>query len=270
MFFDGIRQIIMAKHSIALILIHRVRSLLGKIRKFLKRGRCSVEQMESFYKLSGTCQIPRLAVFYEMYFGKKTNGCFVEVGAYDGEYVSNTSGLADIGWKGYYIEPVFEYYQRCKQRHAINPDVTVSHCAIGAESGEVEIRIGGPLSTIRNDLWETFKSLNWGKGNFDEKTVRTKKKTLEEYLEKHQIKPHFELLSVDVEGSEWEVFRSFDLGKCQPQMVIIELHDQNPKYPFLWDECNKIVEYFDQNDYKVIFKNFSNTIYVLKNSYPKL
>ena len=46
------------------------------------------------YNLSPTCQIPGLDKIYEEYFGD-TLGLFVEVGAFDGESVSNTSGLAD-------------------------------------------------------------------------------------------------------------------------------------------------------------------------------
>ncbi len=94
-------------------------------------------------------------------------------------------------------------------------------------------------------------------------------KTLGDYLESHQVEPNFELLSIDVEGFEWEVLRNFNLQKWQPQMVIIELHDQNDVYRLLWKECNDIVSYFDRNGYKVIFKDFTNTIYVPKNSFPK-
>ena len=52
-------------------------------------------------------------------------------------------------------------------------------------------------------------------------------------------------------------------------MVIIELHDQNDTYLFLREECNNIVHYFEDNDYRVIYKDFSNTIYVSKDFYPE-
>ena len=53
------------------------------------------------YTLSLTCQIPDLDKIYTKYFGEDTDRIFVEVGAFDGESVSNTSCLADAGWKGY-------------------------------------------------------------------------------------------------------------------------------------------------------------------------
>lgn len=55
------------------------------------------------YPMAATCQIPffnSLSDLYTFVFGYRTDGLFVEVGAYDGESFSNTSGLADIGWKG--------------------------------------------------------------------------------------------------------------------------------------------------------------------------
>lgn len=240
-------------------------SILRKVKRYLMLSKPSQNEASSFYKLSPTCQIPKLDVIYERYFEQRTDGCFVEVGAYDGEYVSNTSGLADIGWTGYYIEPVPEYFQRCKARHRRNEGVTVSQCAIGAEQGKVTINVGGPLSTISGEMRDHFRSLEWARGSFkqDEKVV-VNKLTLGDYLVKHRIQPQFELLVVDVEGYEWEVLRNFDIQRWRPQMVIIELHDQNDDYLLIQEECNNIVRYFDENSYKVIYKDFTNTIYVPK------
>jgi hypothetical protein len=58
---------------------------------------------EFFYTLSATCQIQNLSWIYEMFFAHKKDGTFVEVGAFDGDYASNTSCLADMGWRGHYI-----------------------------------------------------------------------------------------------------------------------------------------------------------------------
>lgn len=244
-------------------------SILGRIRRYLKPSAPAAGETPRFYKLSPTCQIPKLDVIYEQYFGRRTDRYFVEVGAYDGEYASNTSGLADIGWTGYYVEPVPEYFQRCKARHAKNKNITVSQCAISAQPGEVEINVGGPLSTIRDDVKQNFESLDWARENFTGEKIQVHQLTLEQYLVKHGAKSHFDLLVVDVEGYEWNVFHNFEIQKWWPQMVMIELHDQNDDYLILREECNNIVRYFDDNGYKVIHKDFSNTIYVPKDSYPR-
>lgn len=244
--------------------------VLWKIKGFFREKHVCFSEPAGFYKFPPSCQVPKIDVIYEQYFGQRTDGCFVEVGAFDGEYSSNTSGLADIGWTGYYIEPVPEYCQRCRKRHESNKNVTVSECAIGSEPGNVEVNVGGPLTTIRDEVKQNFKSLDWAKGFFVGNKIQVKQLTLEDYLVKHGVKAQFELLVVDVEGYEWNVLRNFDIHKWQPQMVIIELHDQNNDYVLIREDCNKIVQYFDESSYKVIYKDFTNTIYVPKDSYPKV
>ena len=227
------------------------------------------KKQQKYYNLSQTCQITNLNIIYEQYFGQRTNGCFVEIGAFDGEYTSNTSGLADIGWVGYYIEPVPIFFQRCKARHSKNKNITVSQYAIGAGPETVEVNVGGPLSTVSDAMKENFESLEWARGNFvQDKKIMVEQLLLEDYLNKHGVKSHFELLIIDVEGYEWNVLRNFDLKKWRPQMVIIELHDQNDDYLLIREDCNNIVQYFDNHYYKVIYKDFTNTIYVPKDSFP--
>ena len=247
-----------------------LQKIIRKIKRFIKASTPVVDEPTCFYNLSPTCQVPRLAVIYERYFGRRIDGCFVEVGAYDGDYASNTSGLADIGWTGYYIEPVPAYYHRCKVRHASSKNITVSQIAIGADRKTVEINVGGPLSTIRDEVKQIFETLDWARDNFTGEKIYVQQLTLENYLIKHTIRNQYELLVIEVEGYEWEVLRNFDITKWMPQMIIIELHDQNDDYIQLREECNSIARYFDKNSYKVIYKDFSNTIYVPKELYPKM
>src|SRR6476660_4644576 len=42
-------------------------------------------QAAEFYPVSKTCQIPTLSTIYERLLGRRRDGVFVEVGAYDGE-----------------------------------------------------------------------------------------------------------------------------------------------------------------------------------------
>ena len=229
----------------------------------LRPSAATKEGAERFYRLSETCQIPDLHTIYETYFGRRGDGCFVEVGAFDGEYVSNTSGLADKGWRGYYIEPVPDHAHRCRKRHSQNRNVTVSQLAIGAAPATVDISVAGPLSTISESAKQNFQSLKWAKDSFvrDQK-VSVRQSTLNDYLQQEGLKPGFELLVVDVEGYEWEVFRTFDIDAWRPQMVIVELHDQNDDYLPLREDCKKLVRYFSDHRYTPVYKDASNTIYI--------
>jgi len=248
--------------------------LISKMFEFVaSHTKQNVNQSEiekfDYYNLSQTCQIPNLSTIYEQYFGKINDGTFVEFGAFDGDYVSNSSGLADIGWTGYYIEPIPQYYEKCKNRHINNKKIIVSNYAIGEKKGKIEINIAGSLSTASKSQLNDFKQIEWASSHFqDNETIISPMITLEDYLIKENINPNFELLIIDVEGYEWNALKNFRINKWNPKMVIIELHDQNNNYVSIRDDCNNIVEYFDRNNYKVIFKDHSNTIYVPKDKFP--
>ena len=227
------------------------------------RGGTLDRPQTAFYPLSETCQIPRLDDLYTQYFGERVDGCFVEIGAYDGEYASNTSGLADIGWRGVYVEPVESSYLACKQRHRSNDAITVRRLVIGESRGDAQIEAAGPLSTTDAPTRARLSTLPWAKHLFAETHVETVEQiTLNDLLETSDVKPGFELLVVDVEGAEWSVLRPFDVGRWRPTMVIVELHDQNPDYADLRERENLIVEYFARHRYKVVYKDFTNTVYV--------
>jgi len=218
---------------------------------------------QSFYRLGADCQIPGLGLLYEKYLGLTTEGCFVEVGAYDGEYVSNTCALADMGWKGFYIEPVPEYFERCRKRHAGNGAVLVRNVAIGDREDTVTLNIGGPLSTMNDKMVDNFLELDWAKTLFSTREqITVKQVTLQEFLTAQQVPVNFDLLVIDVEGYEWTVLKNFDIALWQPKMVIIELHDTNDDYLLIRQECLDIVDYFERNGYRPVFKDNTNTVFV--------
>jgi len=73
----------------------------------------------------GGLELPVLGGLYELMFGERRDGSFVEVGAFDGETYGNTACLADLGWRGVYVEPVAKACERCRARHA---GTSRAHC----------------------------------------------------------------------------------------------------------------------------------------------
>lgn len=214
------------------------------------------------YKPNETCQITNLHWLYEKYFGLIDNGTFVEVGAFDGEYVSNTSFLADLGWYGHYIEPIPDYFNKCQIRHQPNTNTQVHNMAIGNKKDTVRINVSGALSSIDQVATEKFKNLDWAKNLITDDEIEVSQITLNQFLEDKKVDQAFEILSVDVEGYELNVLKGFDIDYWKPKMVIIELHDQNHDYKEMWPKMNKIVRYMEKAEYRVIYKDFTNTVYV--------
>ena len=147
-----------------------MKKIIDYFRKFkaviLKIVMCKTAgKNDTNYILSPTCQISNLDKIYKQYFSFRRNGTFVEVGAQDGEYSSNTSCLADADWSGFYIEPVPEYFELCKKRHAKNKRVKVFRKAISESNGVETLFIGGPLSTMDPKMLDLFASFDWAKGH---------------------------------------------------------------------------------------------------------
>lgn len=214
------------------------------------------------YKVSSTCQIPNLDSIYIEYFGKFVNNkTFVEVGAYDGESVSNTSFLADAGWKGYYIEPVHSSYIKCSERHVHN-NVVVSNLSIGISEGVQNIYSNGILSSLD----EEHAKLGVNKFNYPEYTKDVCYQIrMDTYLKNYNIPHDFDLLIVDVEGKEHEVFYSFDLKKWTPRMMIIELVDDHEYFQENSGIVSRVKElrnFICNHNYKEIYRDDINTIFV--------
>jgi hypothetical protein len=122
---------------------------LGRARNLL----CSCcDRAAQRYPTANTCQVPFFKSISDVYlfvFGYREAGLFVEVGAYDGESFSNTSGLADLGWAGHYIEPIPQYAAAAAARHAGSaPRVQVHTLCVGEKDGQrVTLSAAGPFSS---------------------------------------------------------------------------------------------------------------------------
>ncbi len=158
-------------------------------------------------------------------------GSFVEVGAFDGERFSNTSWLADNGWQGIYIEPSSEFARYCRVRHYFNR-VAVVCCAAGKDDSVVTFMQAGAISTISLETFLEYDRLPWARKLVKRKLEmhETRIQTLDALLRERDCQPSFELLVVDVEGYEENVFEGFDIRYWQPKLMIVELHDDHPDF----------------------------------------
>lgn len=234
----------------------------------------------SFYLPNNTCQINGLPEIYEKVFGQIRNGTFVEVGAFDGETYSNTNFLADLGWRGLYIEPFNESFNLCFNRHYYN-NVDVICCAIGTETREIELYQSfshiihthsneeqkvSYLSTTNLEQTKIVPQIEWS-NHFGFKTHKVYQNTLENVLIEYNIPKNFDILVVDVEGNETDVLNSFSIEKWKPKMMIIELVDENKNFENFFDIIessrslrNKIINH----GYIELYKDHINTIFIDK------
>lgn len=229
-----------------------------------------------FYNPHETCQIKDLGQIYEKIFGCIDNGSFVEVGAFDGEWFSNTSFLADLGWKGIYIEPNSDTFELCFKRHYYNYNTKVICCAIGSEEKEIDFyksfSISDPndnisfsyLTTSDVQQSERIPKIDWSNHIFFNKET-CKQYTLERVLTDHNVPKNFDILIVDVEGNERDVLNSFSISEWKPKMMIIEIEDENEnyqKFPDFIEKCKNLRMEIISYGYKEIYRDDINTIFI--------
>lgn len=233
---------------------------------FLRHARASAaealapreEISDTFYPQQPSCQIRNAWVLFETFLGQRTDGLFVEVGAYDGVSYSNTWGLATRGWRGLLIEPVPEYAAAAREAHSAHPGVTVVQCAIGAEDGVLELTTAGPFTSAVPGMIDEWESRSWrSRGEKVSVPMRTLDDVLAEFVPGMEI----DVLVVDVEGHEVDVMAGFS-WPTQPRLMFLELPDLHPS---AWQRASSAVTVRDDllsRGYQVAYKDVTNTVFV--------
>lgn len=216
-----------------------------------------------FYEMPASCQIANLDFLYTFFLGRKTSGYFVEVGAYDGVAFSNTWGLAERGWSGLLVEPVPAFAERCRVNHAAHPAVRVVNAAVGdGTSPTVSLRVAGPHSTAAEAAAEEYTTVSWAKDSVTEETVTVRSASLDALLREQGAPEDFDLLVVDVEGSESQVFAGFTIRLWKPRLVIIELADAHPDLTAFRQEHFSLSQEVQSQGYGICYKDSINTVFV--------
>ena len=214
------------------------------------------------YKKSYMCQIHNLVDIYMDVFGYKDNGYFVEVGAWDGLQWSNTSGLLKAGWTGIYIEPQTEVFAKLMANHGKNSNAILINKAMSDYVGSTRLYLGGSISTIDRKTRDNYLKMGaFGQtGLADKRTEVVSVSTLDVELDWKKTPIGFEVLVIDVEGSEMDVLNGFSIHKYKPQLVIIEAHEQADDIR-LSEKSECINAYMEDYMYECIQSDEINNIY---------
>ena len=175
------------------------------------------------------------------------HGTFVDVGAGHPIHLSNTYFFEKNGWTGVCIDADPNQYALLKAARA-----DVEWAAVAAEEGEIELSqayLSTYSSTVKKDEYRGLARSTF------RQTIRVPALRLETILEKHNI-GHIDLLDIDVEGTELDVWPTFDYEKHKPRVVIIEYATFG-----LADNSRKIREFFTRLPYKLVHTTHTNLIY---------
>lgn len=155
----------------------------------------------------------------ENYFRGRKDGFYVDIGANRPIQGSNTFKLYLNGWKGINVDGnkrLIDQFKKTRKRD-------VSLCEIVSNSKE-EVKFfvsdDDRVSTVSSEFKEWIKE-----HRSYEYEVVMQPKSLEEILDEH-LPPSqkIDLLSIDVEGHDYEVLISNNFDKYKPEVICIEDH----------------------------------------------
>lgn len=175
-------------------------------------------------------------------------GVFVDVGAGHPIALSNTYFFERNGWTGICIDADPAQYERLKKARA-----NVEWTAISSKEGELEFS-QSYLPALSSTLGK--KEHNGVMKIPFKDAIRVPSLKLETLLAKYNIGA-IDLLNIDVEGTELEVWRSFDYKKHQPKVVIIEYYTLG-----LSNSLIKVKGFFSDLPYQLVHTTCSNLIFL--------
>lgn len=174
------------------------------------------------------------------------SGIFVDVGCNHPVVGSMTWKLYKRGWRGLNLDLTEENIRLCK---TVRPQDTSVQCAITSESGEVASYIFDPGSGL-NTL---------EKSHADEWAVKIGKPyqikmmpamPLDAAIEKYMPGKEIKFLTIDVEGHELSVLKTFSFAKYSPEFILCEIHGRelpevmkSPTYNLLVENKYRLISY---------------------------
>lgn len=152
-------------------------------------------------------------------FRDKSDGIFVDIGAYDGIELSNTYLLEQRGWRGLCIEPSPETFKKLVK----NRRCMCSNVAVWAETGYLKFTLNKTMdfmSGVKDFMLESNQNyLTKGEHEFDEVAVPCV--NINELLEQYGLQ-EIDVISIDTEGSEHIIIDTLDLDRFKINCFVIE------------------------------------------------
>ncbi|MCW3111974.1 MAG: SAM-dependent methyltransferase [Segetibacter sp.] len=196
---------------------------------------------------------------------------YLDIGANEPKYISNTYFFYERGSTGVLIEPNPHLFRKLQ---AQRPRDIVLNTGIGMNNvTEADFYLfpnkANGLSTFSKkeaDHWVETGMKGLGKIAV-EKVIKMPLIPVNTILEKHFPDHHLNLISLDVEGLDLEILKSLNFSKFKPDVICVETlgYDDNQESYKLTD----IINYMLTKDYEIYADTRVNTIFCRKDLFKK-
>jgi len=170
---------------------------------------------QSFYR-SNAQNFQDLIVEYLYPEGYK--GVFCEIGACDGEFLSNTLLLEkELGWVGLLVEPNPYWHEKLK----VNRGALIDYRPVSGKTNETiffaptnEPEYSTSIDYLESDQLASKRVTN--------NTLNLKSVSLNDLFYTHSLPYSIDFMSIDTEGGEFEILSGFDFGKYSINLLVVE------------------------------------------------
>ncbi len=176
----------------------------------------------------------------------KRGGFFVEFGAIDGIEASNSYALEQqLGWHGIVAEPARRWHEAIARNRT---------CAIDQRC--VWMRTGETVRFNQTPLWalSTIDEYSGRDGRGDKRAAGERYDvetvSLTDLLDHWRAPRRIDYLSIDTEGSEYDILRSFDWDRYEIGLITVEL--------FNADTRRAIHDLLTAKGYRLKFREYSH------------
>lgn len=185
------------------------------------------------------------------------NGFYMDIGAHDGVTINNTIYFEKTNnWTGINVEPIIPVYNKLIINRPNNINLNCAVCnkdgtaTFVCNTGYTEM-ISGLLENYDERHHQRLQRENQSTGASTEMILVNTKK-VESICDEYSIK-NINLLSIDVEGAEFEVIKSINFDKVFIDVIVFE-NNYN-------DSSDPIIDYLKNKDYKMIYR--TNDIFMI-------
>ena len=160
------------------------------------------------------------------FYKNKKEGFFIEIGASDGIDLSNTYLLeTQYNWKGICCEPIPEHFEKLVKNR---PNSLCYKEAVYNTSGLTLSFDIANESTLFSGITEHIDK-HKATVNKSKTTIKVKTISLLDVLNDAKAPAFIEYMSLDTEGSEFEILKNFDFGKYTFGLIDVEHNYVEPR-----------------------------------------
>ena len=194
------------------------------------------------------------------------NGFFIELGANDGIRQSNTFYFEkNLNWKGILIEPIKTKFEKCKKNRSKKNFFYNNACvSFNFKDSKIKTIYSDLMTTISDD--RIVNEVDSEKHALDGKQYLQKKETIKEFysetitlnkiLEDTKAPKLIDFLSLDVEGTEFEVLNGINFLNYNFKYIMVESRNDDKLIEYLTKKNYHYIKKISKRDLIFKYKNF--------------